>query len=801
MSESGNINRERQRQRESRESRVARQELEESQIARQQREESQIARQQREERIGFRQDQRNNAFRRDNREIGGPPRSIRVSPPSITQPGLNREIADDVANERQIIRAEYFAPGLSQAEYRRHGFEDLNNGDDVVANLNNANFIEHIKINGERELYKARNFTIDKYDPDNLLEARDITDEETVDPSDEIKLQLEAMARGGKYRFVYIKPPIDSRTGGAFMYFLKEAFPYSLDIYGIYKPSEWEQLSDIEFFNSCLVHCFKDHPKYERVLYSKASIHTLCCKKVFEIICDMIESNVIVHKIEVNNKRIKQNGENVSKIRKYKYVGKNGKKYDNDFDICLLQGHYFPYIEDTGFTTQYIKKCVWKDEEKDPQKLKTKYGLYETKTASLNSFNLIKLMLEQKEDYFEDFRSEILKEPRKEKIDEQIMFKDYEQFDVDFDSIEWEGFVEKPDEFDEILENEDDIDEEELFNNFIDNIEIIQNNIEEKNYYKEREIFHADIETRPNEERKHVPYCMCCDNNEGTDKQYFWGDDCVRKCLNYIVKKKNKKKKTIIKFQNLGFDINFIRNVLSQMHNTIEPSKSKVYRLNGAFKPDKGKTVRLTFIDQYPQIPMKLDDYADAFGREKGKTKGFRHDFYAQIKDFSKEYLTAPHSAYNELLKIFPKEYIRESTDGKMLILEYKKCAIDYCQQDVETQRQGWVKMHKQVMDELELDYNNYMTISNLSKAYCEKEGCYDGVYKLRGKTALFVRKSVVGGRTMVSLHNKENPGIRILNEREGDELQGGFDFDYENEEIKPEKNINIIFTKMVSLI
>ena len=156
--------------------------------------------------------------------------------------------------------------------------------------------------------------------------------------------------------------------------------------------------------------------------------------------------------------------------------------------------------------------------------------------------------------------------------------------------------------------------------------------------------------------------------------------------------------------------------------------------------------------------------------------------------------MIAPHSCFNELIKIFPREYIRESLDGKKLIIEYKNCAIDYCQQDVETQRLGWNKMHEQVFNELGIDYDRYMTISNLSKAYCEKEGCYKGAYEVRGKTALFIRKCVVGGRTMVALHNKKNAGIRILNEREGDELQDGFDFDYEDETIYPENDITDIF-------
>ena len=341
------------------------------------------------------------------------------------------------------------------------------------------------------------------------------------------------------------------------------------------------------------------------------------------------------------------------------------------------------------------------------------------------------------------------------------------------------------------MEEYDKIDEEELFNNFINKVETKL--INEKN--KEKEIFHGDIETRPNKEGRHIPYLMAYSDNDGTQKHYFWGENCIRKCLNHLASIRNTKKKTIFKFQNLGFDITQIRDELTRVLDSVEPSKSKVYRLNGFYKPDnRRKLYQIIFSDQYPQIPMKLDDYEISFDLKKGKTKGFRHDFYANIKDINKRCLIAPHSCYNELIKIFEKKYINESLDGKRLLIDYKGCAIDYCQQDVETQRLGWNKMHEQVLNELGIDYNRYMTISNLSKAYCMKEGCYDGVYEIRGKTALFIRKCVIGGRTMVSLYNKKNAGIRILNEREGDEKQNGFDFEYEDETIYPEKDINDIF-------
>ena len=566
------------------------------------------------------------------------------------------EIARDIGNEREVIRADFFNSRTSPEVFRREGFPDLENDEILVDDIRHASSVQHITADGDFEDYKARNFKTDKYNPENLLEARGHTDESQQDPTNVINTQLEALRLGGKYRFIYKTPDITTRTGGAFLWFLKEEFPFSLSEYGIYKKSEWEKLKDIEIFNSCLVHCFKDHKYYERVLYSKASIYTLCSKKIFEIIADMIESNIMVHKIKITKNEKKKNDKNYTEVRIYPYYGADNRKYEEDFHICLLQGHYFPFIEDTGFTTKYIRNCIWKDEEKDMKKLITKYKLYKSKTSPLNSFNLIKLMIEMKDNYFEDFNSEILKEPRKEEVDMQIMFKDYEQFDVDFDSRICKKPKDNiPDEFETILEENEELDEEELFNNLLDQEELKIIN----NKFKEKEIFHGDIETAPNHEGRHIPYLMCIDDNEGTRKRYFWGQDCVWYCLNYLAHIRDPNKNTIFKFQNLGFDITQIRDVLSRVVDSIEPSRSKVYRLKGIFKPNgKKKKFPIIFTDQYPQIPMRLDNYKISFHLEQGKTKGFRHDFYANIKNMGKDNLIASRSCYNELIKVFDKKYI-----------------------------------------------------------------------------------------------------------------------------------------------
>ena len=720
---------------------------------------------------------------------GGAGRRIRLNP--------DHEIANDFSNTLEElntddppITAEYVEPGLTRQEYENLGFDGPGPNDRIVDSLDKANYIKHVDVEGNVNLYKAANFRKIKINQDDLLDAQERTDEPS-DPEDEIKTQREALSKGGKYLFIYRHADKKSRTGGAFCYFLKEDFPTSLKHLGIYKLSEWNELNEIEIFNSCLVHCFKNHKHGERLQYSKASVYTLLSKKVFENICDTIESNIDVHVISEDKNKKKKNGVFQSRDRVYKYFGKDNK-YEETFKICLLMGHYFPFVDDVGYTSKYIKNCVWKDEEKDPKKLRTKCKLYSSKTSPLNSFNLVKMMIEQMDDYFEPFTSQTFKEPRKEKLDEKILFKDYEQFDVDYDCKENTPFnLKTDDEINEVLENEEEIeDEEEYFSNILNNIEINTDNVR-------YDIYHCDIETSSHN-NKHVPYLMAYYHNDYEDKKAFYGHrgKCIRTCLNHICKKHLKNKKLdnnlvlLLKFQNLGYDIRFIRNELDYISKTVEPSKNKVYELYGLYRINKNISVKIKFSDQYPQIPMKLDDYKNSFKLEEGKFKNFPHFFFNNRTDYRKS-LKCPHSMYNELLKHFPKEYIRESLDGKYLIIEHIKYAIDYCLMDVKTQREGWRIMHKNVMEETGLDYNKYMTISNLSKAYCRKEGCYDDVYLIRGKTATFIRKCVVGGRTMGRLHNKKNPGIWILNEREGDEDQNGFNYDYEDEDIEPERENN----------
>ena len=339
---------------------------------------------------------------------------------------------------------------------------------------------------------------------------------------------------------------------------------------------------------------------------------------------------------------------------------------------------------------------------------------------------------------------------------------------------------------------EDEEEPEEDYEKYFDELESLPN-LEEDSYYDTEAIYVADVETATNG-KHHVEYMICWDRLNGTDKGGIKGRNCCRKFINHL--KKQKEKKITVMFQNFAYDANFVIKHLARVMSSIEPSKNKNYRTDGIIFSDTGQIKKISFVDQLPKMPMALSKYEKMFNLEKGKFKNFPHWFY-NLQTVFLNVVTADRSLYSRLAEIFPKQYLDYSEDGTKVIVKHMDYAFDYCHQDVKTQRDGYNIMWQQVMDETGLDYNKILTLSGLAKAVRLKEGCYEGVHEIRGKTGAFIRQCVVGGRVMPALHDKKNPGIHILNEEEGEEYQNGFDYNYPDDQIESEeKHGDFIFRK-----
>ena len=679
--------------------------------------------------------------------------------------------------------------------------------------------------------------------PDNLLTTDNITDERDEEPGvDENgdhrqtrnkKYQQERrsmLMRGGNYRLIYVpkgnRNSKNSKFGGDFKYYLKEEIPFSLSYYGIYKKTEEDALTDEEIKNNCLVEAFKEYPEeYENLRHSQLSTFTKLDALTFNPLSEIIKKNITIQYISAC--------ENQVRYKNYPTKKSGYDQYGKTITICCHEDHFFPFVEKTGFKTDYIKKCTWKN------------GI-PSKGRELNSINLVKELCKQKDIYFDEKPPEDVKE--KEKRKEKLKnipneFPDYYVFS-DKDSREVRKFdikkygpkpkeeveTEEPTKVDymktlpkNVLKNianslpdtgdkklcklkkyingyleaekENSISEAELMDlgcdsnaggkPLEDDYEKHLEELEKLPYHSRNTegIYFADVESTTNGAH-HITYIICWDRQDGSDKGQAEGIDSCKKFMNHL--KKQKENKITVMCQLFAYEANFLVRELHAIINSIEPSRNKNYKTDGYVFVNRIPK-RKVFVDQYPKIPMGLGHYEKMFGLEKGKFKNFPYCFYNNETAFLPTWKVKM-DLYDEMSKVIPAEYLQVSLDGEHLIINSRQYALDYCHQDVKTQREGWNFMLKAVEEEFGLDYHRFVTLPSLAKGICLKEGCYEGVHELRGPSEAFIRRCCVGGRVMVALHNGESEGIRILNEEEGDEYRNGFDYNYEDDTIYPEK-------------
>ena len=262
-------------------------------------------------RSAFRQDQRSSRSRppsripipiRRNRVIDGVARSIRNNVnTSFTEPDVphqlpgetheNTGIAGDYISElerRKIneqnnpITAQFYRKGdLTETQFEQLGFIRLKPGMEIVDNINEATYVEHILPDGTSEFHPAGSFEADPRNPDNLLTAQKISDESEID-DEENQRRRSMLQNGCKYRLLYVagenrNRPGNDKYGGDFKYHLKEEVPFSLSDFGIYKKSEEELLEVEEINTNCFVEAFKEHPKeYDILKNNYLNTYTKC---------------------------------------------------------------------------------------------------------------------------------------------------------------------------------------------------------------------------------------------------------------------------------------------------------------------------------------------------------------------------------------------------------------------------------------------------------------------------------------------------------------------------------------------
>ena len=422
----------------------------------------------------------------------------------------------------------------------------------------------------------------------------------------------------------------------------------------------------------------------------------------------------------------------IKKDDKRDKVERYGDKTKPEIKLALLDNHYF-IIKEIPITTyalqnyKDVKEIEGFNEINKKRNDNNKYR--KDKKYFINSYNVVKLLLENKEELLEKINyddEEILNTPYYNEV-EDVKYIEYSENNL---SLEYNEYKEK---------KEDD---------FI-------------NVY-------FDFETTTDGD-KHKAY-LCCYYDEKNNKKCFYGENSGRYML-YDLEKIHKNKNIRLIAHNAGYDFRFIYNNLANLK-VIDRNKM-LLRAYGNFYFEKGKYIKIEIQDSYAHIQMPLRDFSKTFkivskkeflpyklyNEDNVKLKYIDEDkiklyCYNQVKENNIGKIISE----NEKDKYF-QEFIKNAKEwkcyeyNKINILKYSEM---YCMMDCKVLKEGYEKFKEWIYDITKLNINNYVSLPSLSNEFMKKEGVFKEVYALSGTPQFFINKCMVGGRTMIS-ENKIN--------------------------------------------
>jgi hypothetical protein len=529
------------------------------------------------------------------------------------------------------------------------------------------------------------------------------------------------------------KPTKNEKIDGAFFPFLHKLDKVDLDAYGLHKTIDHNNYED-----NCLI------KSIETAGYDTTAIKCLCKNQYIP----MKELKNIANKLNLYI--------TVRRITDEKKKEHYGDKTKPEIKLGIIEKHYF-LIEKTNYTRYSLEHY---DEVKDLKdfnricKINSKSGKYKySNERFIDSYTAIKILVDNKHIYLEPIKyTEELYKTNKYKEVNLFGKLDYNENIFDYQDEEPNGnlMVNKP---------------------AGQRYEIVLNT------------FYFDFETttarNDKEDTIHKPYCLYTDKHP----RGFFGRDCGRQFLNYLVSKYGVEKDQLMKKEkinkkgekkveetnlyeetmngkrfirliahNSSYDFRFILKYLYNL-DTIEKGTGLMNAT--ANYTANGKTIAIQVRDSLKMINMPLRQFGSCFGLDQEK-EVMPYDLYTE-ENIKINYLDIDYclSFVKESEK---KQYLENCNkwecidNNKINILKYSG---KYCYIDCLVLKAGYEKFRELVEMGIGLDITNYMTLPSMANDYLVIEGCYDGVYKLSGVPRHFIQQCVVGGRTMCRRNEK----------------------------------------------
>ena len=509
---------------------------------------------------------------------------------------------------------------------------------------------------------------------------------------------------------------------GSFFKYYHKLKDINLDKYQIYD----EENSILDYKDNCFIHALIQHKLDDKIIsYCKTKIRLrhLAMKDI------KIIANDCKLYIEVS-----RDNSNVSK----KYGDIKFKNTPSHIKLGLVDNHYF--INDICNLTEWSinNYDIIKDKKDWNRRRKLdEFGNFTT------SFRLVKLLIENKDN--------LLK-----RIPASDLYKtQFYDTIIDLTSLEYDEDVSL------------------RCNNLVYDKEFgLDRNTKNKPTQQPEQIIFFDCETNTkkfnenNKKIQHVPYLVRC-KPRGFDNVVFFGSDCLKYMMDYL-KNKFPDNTLVLLAHNCGYDYRFLRKVLYR-HELIENghflimAKGSVYSGFG----DNKKEHKIIIKDTYRMISIKLQKFGKMFNLPQEKDLMF-YDLYT-TDNINKRYINlqdclkfAKNNNEEQLFISNCKKWNILNND-KVDILEYSS---RYCEIDIDVMESGYESFRKSIKqiskelvnnkNDIELDIDNFYTISAVATSLLMLDKCFKNTYKLAGVPRAFLQKFVVGGRTMLCDNKKQ---------------------------------------------
>ena len=178
--------------------------------------------------------------------------------------------------------------------------------------------------------------------------------------------------------------------------------------------------------------------------------------------------------------------------------------------------------------------------------------------------------------------------------------------------------------------------------------------------------------------------------------------------------------------------------------------------------------------DSYLLITMPLRDFPETFNIDNTIKEVISYDMYNETNcindrffsiEKAVEFIKNENKDVKQFLKNIKIWNLANSSGEKFDCIKY---SIEYCKIDCLILRKGYNTFNTWMMELVNININECLTIASLAHRYFIESKCYDDVYQLSGIPQIFIQKCVVGGRTMVRENKKTiiNNFIQALDAR-----------------------------------